>query len=48
MPVQYKYEYISKGSIPENITVFEEDVVNTSFPIYHDPIKLAKAVIKAV
>ncbi len=48
MPAQYKYEYISKGSIPQNITVFEEDVVNESFPIYHDPLKLAKAVIKAV
>lgn len=48
MPAQYKYEYIRKGDIPSDIAVIEEDVVNAAFPIYHDPFKLAKAVIKAV
>lgn len=48
MPEQYKYEYIKKGAESFPFVIIEEDVVRTDLPIYHDSLKLAKAVIKAV
>lgn len=48
IPEKYKYEYIERGTKSFTFTILEEDVVSTTLPIYHDPLKLAKAVIKAV
>lgn len=52
IPEKYKYTYIkndfSGQAMQEGIEIIELDIVKESFPLYHDSVKLAEAVIKAV
>jgi uncharacterized cofD-like protein len=51
IPKKYKYKYItySKDYVKDkSYRLIEDDVVNSEFPLYHDPKKLAEAIQKAV
>jgi uncharacterized cofD-like protein len=50
IPRRYKYKYIKvdKDSLPDGVRLFQQDIVNDEFPLYHDPAKLAETVMKAV
>jgi len=50
IPRKYKYKYITvdKDKLPAGVTLFQGDIVNDEFPLYHDPNKLAETVMKAV
>lgn len=49
IPPKYKYTYIKVDPQPQwKFTIIEADVVNPSFPIYHDPQKLAEAIVQKI
>lgn len=47
IPQKYKYTYVKykKDTLPENIQLIQEDLVNSEFPLYHDSNKLAKVIV---
>lgn len=50
IPKKYDYEYVKNDFVESllNIKIVKEDLVDEKFPIYHDPVKLAKALHKSI
>ncbi len=49
IPDKYKYKYVPfKEKVEKTITVVTKDIVDQAFPLYHDPHKLAKAIIETI
>lgn len=50
IPKKYKYDYVHKdtNSLPANISLVEEDLVDEAFPLYHASDKLAKAIAETL
>lgn len=50
IPQKYKYTYVKykKDVLPQDITLIQEDLVNSEFPLYHDSNKLAKVIVENI
>lgn len=49
IPKKYRYSYVKTNqNTLKNIQLIQGDYVNSSFPLYHDPHKLAKAVLQTI
>ena len=47
IPEEFHYSYVSLEETNDS-SIVEEDLVDASFPLYHDPIKLAKTIRKQI
>jgi uncharacterized cofD-like protein len=48
IPEQYQYSYVAIDQVLSKIKLVAEDLVDDSFPLYHDPHKLAKVISKHI
>ena len=49
IPEKYHYTYVhDKENLADTITVLKKDLVDQAFPLYHDPHKLAKAIVEHI
>lgn len=46
IPKKYHYQYVKNGNTISQYKVIKADLVDESFPLYHDPQKLAKKILQ--
>ena len=48
IPEQFQYSYVEIDKVLSKFTLVEDDLVDESFPLYHDPEKLAKVISQRI
>lgn len=50
IPKRYRYQYvdINNTKIDKKIKIIKRDIINEEFPLYHNPVKLAKIILENI